>query len=205
MAIPLGEMSSACTPIVKVRNRKPLANILLIFHCLIGVIVFVNGEEQVDALGNVRTLIIQQTIAEQVFHADIVRVTTETEQCVRKTQNILLEHIHHVVIEYFATRRAMHQENGLFGFCRKISLLPVEKEEVGNGLRIVIVQSICVEYDKAHVTRSKGEVRIAEYLTKHVFTRAEVVVVADGTNIWYLEFAQDIALPDKFSGHAEVG
>ena len=110
----------------------------------------------------------------------------------------------HVVVELVAVGANVHAEDGAVELVGAVGQLRLDELEVGHRLRIVVFDGIGVEADELHPSGNEGEVGIAEHLAVGFFAGAQTVVIAQQDDVRHVELVQNVALPQKFVGEAEV-
>ncbi len=182
---------------------KRLAQRLKI-HFLIAVTVGCDCKQQIAALGNVGAAIIEEAIAERFLYGEGVGMGMQAAEGRGEAPEVIFERLRHVVVELLIAGRGVHDKKRALCGVSSGDLFR-EETEVGHGMRVVILDGVCVEADEADIGSLEREVLLAEQLGENLVAIAEDIVVADQADVGYAKLVQPLYRPLELFGHSELG
>ena len=116
----------------------------------------------------------------------------------------VLEHVRHVVVEHLAERRGMHRHHRpLHSFGHVVILLPHEIE-IGDGFRVVELQRVRVQADKAGIPCREGKVHWSIHLFKGLLPRPEAIVVPQQAHVRHFQPVENVPHQQELVRHPEI-
>ena len=119
----------------------------------------------------------------------------------------IFKQLRHVVVELLVVRRSMHHHYRIrdaVSEAARSGIVVFNESEVRHRIRVVILQSHCVQPDEMHETRIQTEVRIPVYPLKCMLARSQTVMVANQADKGAGLRFQNVASPQKLLRQSEI-
>ena len=132
-------------------------------------------------------------------------MTVETEHQLGQLVDVVIEGLCHVIVELLGERRSMHTNDRAVELICPIGPLGLDKVEIGNWLRVIVLDGVGIEAHKLHSACDKSKVGIAKSHLVSLCPCTETVVIAQECHKGFVEFLEPVASPEKFLCTTKVG
>lgn len=165
--------------------------------------VVIDGEDEVVSLGDIRALIVDNAVVEEVVNSQVVVMSVDAELGVWEGVYPLFKLLA-AVGELVAVGLGVHQEDGFIDVCGQVVKLVGDEIEVGHIVGEVEVESVSVEDNETDISGGEGEIFVAIYGVVGHQPGSEAVVITQSDDERHVELLQDVALHGELVGEAEV-